>query len=87
MTSVRLCVGIFVAIPTAMPTEPFTRRFGNFVGRTDGSRRLLSKFGTQSTTSLPMSAISSSEIFDILASVYLYAAAPSPSIEPKFPWP
>ena len=36
-TSVRLCGGIFVAIPTAIPSEPFTRRFGNLEGRTEGS--------------------------------------------------
>ena len=36
-TSRRLCGGMFVAMPTAMPTEPLTRRFGNRAGRTDGS--------------------------------------------------
>ncbi len=35
--SARLCGAIFVAMPTAMPSEPFTRRFGNFKGRTVGS--------------------------------------------------
>ncbi len=37
MTSERLCGGMLVAIPTAMPVEPFTRRFGNFAGSTIGS--------------------------------------------------
>ncbi len=37
--SARLCGGIFVAMPTAIPSEPFTRRFGNVVGRTAGSWR------------------------------------------------
>ena len=36
-TSPRLCGGMLVAIPTAMPEEPFTRRFGNFAGNTSGS--------------------------------------------------
>ena len=38
MTSPRLCGGMLVAMPTAMPPAPLTRRFGNFAGRTDGSR-------------------------------------------------
>ena len=36
-TSPRLCGGMFVAIPTAMPDEPLTSRFGNFAGSTIGS--------------------------------------------------
>ena len=35
-TSVKLCGGIFVAIPTAIPDEPFTSKFGILVGRTSG---------------------------------------------------
>ena len=35
-TSLRLCGGIFVAIPTAIPEEPFTSKFGIFVGKTSG---------------------------------------------------
>lgn len=37
MTSVRLCVGILVAIPTAIPDAPFTRRLGNLAGKISGS--------------------------------------------------
>ena len=37
MTSPRLCGGMFVAIPTAIPTEPFTSRFGIREGSTVGS--------------------------------------------------
>ena len=37
--SPRLCGGMLVAIPTAMPDEPLTSRFGNRDGRTVGSRR------------------------------------------------
>ena len=35
-TSLRLCGGIFVAIPTAIPEEPFTNKFGILVGNTSG---------------------------------------------------
>ena len=35
--SLRLCGGMLVAMPTAMPAEPFTSRFGNFAGSTEGS--------------------------------------------------
>ena len=42
MISVRLCGGIFVAMPTAIPSEPFTSRFGMRVGRTSGSISLSS---------------------------------------------
>ncbi len=37
MTSPRLCGGMFVAMPTAMPWLPFTSRFGKRAGRTRGS--------------------------------------------------
>ena len=37
ITSVRLCGGMFVAIPTAIPDEPLISKFGNLVGITDGS--------------------------------------------------
>ena len=36
-TSVRLCGGMLVAIPTAMPDEPLMSRFGSRAGSTDGS--------------------------------------------------
>jgi hypothetical protein len=36
-TSRRLCGGILVAMPTAMPSEPLMSRFGNRLGRTTGS--------------------------------------------------
>ena len=39
MTSPKLWGGMFVAIPTAIPDEPLTRRFGNLVGKTTGSKR------------------------------------------------
>ena len=37
ITSPRLCGGMFVAIPTAMPPPPLTSRFGKRAGRTEGS--------------------------------------------------
>ena len=36
MDSSRLCGAIFVAIPTAIPEEPFISKFGIRVGRTSG---------------------------------------------------
>ena len=38
MTSRRLCGGMFVAMPTAIPEEPLTSRLGKRAGRTSGSR-------------------------------------------------
>ena len=37
ITSRRLCGGMLVAMPTAMPEEPLTSRFGKRAGRTIGS--------------------------------------------------
>ena len=37
ITSRMLCGAMLVAIPTAIPEEPFTNRFGNAAGRTSGS--------------------------------------------------
>ena len=37
ITSPRLCGGMLVAMPTAMPPAPLTRRLGNRAGRTEGS--------------------------------------------------
>ena len=42
MTSVKLCGGIFVAIPTAIPEEPFINNVGIFEGKTVGSCSLSS---------------------------------------------
>ena len=87
ITSVRLCGGILVAIPTAIPEAPFTRRLGYLDGSTVGSFSVSSKLGVKSTVSFSMSESISTEILLSLASVYLIAAAPSPSTEPKFPCP
>jgi hypothetical protein len=79
--------GIFVAIPTAMPSAPFTSMFGKAAGRTVGSSIVPSKFSWVSTVSLPMSCIICSAMRVMRASVYRIAAAESPSMEPKLPCP
>ena len=38
ITSPALCVGMLVAMPTAMPLPPFTSWLGNAAGSTFGSR-------------------------------------------------
>ena len=78
---------MFVAIPTAIPIVPLTRMLGNLLGKTLGSSLLPSKLGSKSTVFLFISFSNSVAILEILASVYLYAAAPSPSIEQKLPCP
>ena len=40
ITSPRLCGGMLVAMPTAMPCAPLTSRFGKRAGRTMGSLRV-----------------------------------------------
>ena len=76
-----------MAMPTAMPEVPFTRRLGTRVGRTVGSWKEPSKLGTKSTVSFSMSLRNSSARAVSLTSVYLMAAGGSPSRDPKFPWP
>ena len=67
--SVKLCGGIFVAIPTAIPSEPFIRRVGTVVGSTVGSFNVSSKFTVQPTVSLSRSFNISLVSFVILDSV------------------
>ena len=67
--SFKLCGGMFVAIPTAIPDEPFTKSAGNFAGNTVGSCLMPSKFGIKSTVFFSMSVSIVSAILDILASV------------------
>ena len=85
--SQRLWGGILVAIPTAIPSDPLTKRVGTVVGNTVGSFSVSSKLGLQSTVSFSRSFNNSEDNFVIRDSVYLIAAALSPSIEPKFPCP
>src|SRR5436309_1897393 len=54
---------MFVAIPTAMPLEPLTRRFGNFEGRTSGSFSVPPKLSIQSTVSFSRSSSIASAVF------------------------
>ena len=61
---------MFVAMPTAMPDEPLTRRLGSAEGRTVGSCSRSSKFGVWSTVSLSMSPSSSLANPASRASVY-----------------
>ena len=68
--SLRLCGGMFVAIPTAMPELPLMRRLGTLAGRTVGSSRRPSKFGENDTVSLSMSSRSSVARAMRRASVY-----------------
>ena len=64
-----LCGGMFVAMPTAMPDVPLTRRFGTFEGKTIGSFVELSKFGVNFTVFFSMSWSISSASFVNLHSV------------------
>src|SRR5579872_1210642 len=48
-TSFKLCGGISVAMPTAIPDAPFNKTVGNCAGNILGSSRLPSKFNCQST--------------------------------------
>ena len=56
--SPRLCGGIDVAIPTAMPCAPLRRRKGSLAGSTVGSRSEPSKLSAKSTVSIATSASS-----------------------------
>ena len=48
-TSFKLCGGISVAIPTAIPVVPFNKIFGSLAGNNFGSCRVPSKLGSHST--------------------------------------
>jgi len=45
----RLCGGMLVAMPTAIPVAPLTSRLGIAAGKTSGSSRVPSKFSLKST--------------------------------------
>jgi len=60
-TSRRLCGGMSVAMPTAMPVVPLSSTCGRRAGSHEGSSRVPSKFGAQSTVPWPSSDSSSSE--------------------------
>ena len=85
VNSSRLCGGIFVAMPTAIPLAPLRSKFGSRAGNTSGCIRESSKLATIFTVFRSRSERSSEEIVASRASVYLIAAGGSPSTEPKFP--
>ena len=86
MTSLILCDGISVAIPTAIPEVPFNRIEGNFAGKITGSKREPSKFGCQSTVPDLSSEINKSANLVNFDSVYLIAANDlGSSCEPQLP--
>jgi hypothetical protein len=58
-TSLTLCGGMSVAMPTAMPEVPFSSTFGRRAGSSRGSSNVPSKFGAQST--VPWSSSDSSD--------------------------
>mmetsp|Transcript_12608 Transcript_12608/g.17980 ORF Transcript_12608/g.17980 Transcript_12608/m.17980 type:complete len:302 (+) Transcript_12608:1604-2509(+) len=88
MSSLRLCGGTLVAIPTAIPAHPLRRRRGSLAGRTMGSISFPSKLGMKSTVSRCTSCSRASDATLVRRhSVYRMAAAGSLSMEPKFPWP
>ena len=68
-TSRRLCGGMSVAMPTAMPVAPFSNTCGSRAGSHDGSCSVPSKFGDHSTVPLPSSESSTSASFVSFASV------------------
>jgi len=74
-----------VAIHTAIPIDQFISKLGILVGKTVGSCLVVSKLSLKSTVSFSISASIASANFVILASVYLYAAALSQSIDQKLP--
>ena len=55
ITSFKLCGGIFVATPTAIPEVPLTSKFGNLPGSIAGSFNVSSKFKIQRTVFLSKS--------------------------------
>ena len=65
----RLWGGIFVAIPTAIPSEPFTSSVGTAEGNTLGSFNVSSKLRSHSTVSFSKSLSISLESLVILDSV------------------
>jgi hypothetical protein len=84
-TSRRLCGGMLVAIPTAIPDPPLTSRLGMRLGSTSGSVVFPSYVGEKSTVSSSMSRSISMASCVSRDSVYRIAAAGSLPGEPKLP--
>ena len=79
--------GLGEAFPSQFKGVPYTSIICEYWRRTGGECNEPSKFGSNSTVSQSISASILGVILFIRASVYLIAAAPSPSTEPKFPCP
>jgi hypothetical protein len=62
ITSPRLCGGMLVAMPTAMPPAPLTSRLGKRAGRTPARARSRRSWSWKSTVSLSMSSSSASRL-------------------------
>ena len=79
---------MLVAMPTAIPVEPFSSNCGMRAGITVGSCWEPSKLSMKSTVSLSMSSSKLSVVSALSRdSVYRMAAGGSLSTEPKLPWP
>ena len=88
ITSLILCDGISVAIPTAIPDVPFSRITGSFDGNITGSNKDPSKLGCQSTVPDLSSEIRRFAKLVNFDSVYLMAANDfGSSCEPQLPCP
>ena len=86
MTSLILCDGISVAIPTAIPDVPFSKITGSFDGNITGSNKDPSKLGCQSTVPDFNSEISRFAKLVNFDSVYRMAANDfGSSCEPQLP--
>jgi len=64
--SPRLWGGIFVAIPTAIPDEPFNNKNGSWAGRTSGSFWEPSKLFEKFTVSDPISSRNPYELLELI---------------------
>ena len=88
ITSPKLCGGISVDIPTAIPELPLISIFGICDGKNLGSFNVPSKLAIQSAVPFFRSLRSNSEYFVSLDSVYLIAAKDfGSSCVPQLPCP
>ena len=88
ITSLILCDGMSVAIPTAIPDVPFKSIIGSFDGKITGSSNEPSKLGCQSTVPDLSSEINKLAKFVNFDSVYLIAAKDlGSSWDPQLPCP
>src|SRR5579872_6368526 len=87
-TSDKLCGGISVAMPTAIPDPPFNNTVGNCAGNMQGSSNVPSKLACHSTVPCSSSAKYVSAKALNRDSVYRIAAKDlGSSTDPQFPCP